>query len=380
MTSKFGAARLKASYTHPYFATALCSLLPVEANIPTFAVDEYWRLYVGKSALELWSVEETASVLIHEVWHLLREHFVRAKALNPEKERWLVAADLEINDDLVSEGLSLPDPVVPGRKPFEGLQSNLMAEEYYDLLPSSVKAPQGCGSGAHGKEEPWDLGPPNQGSPGLSGLETKAIAVATAEAIRKYPGKLPAGFKRWAQEMLEDGKVDWRKELPALIRRAQTLESGKVDYTYRKQSRRQTISPNIILPAIAKPTPSAAIIADTSGSMDESLLGMALAEIKSILRSTGQQGVTVLAVDAAVHSCKRVFKVDQVSLLGGGGTDMGVGIAKAMELRPKPETLIVLTDGYTPWPNDPPNAKVIVVILGGKNSGPPWAKSIKVEK
>ena len=43
-----------------------------------------------------------------------------------------------------------------------------------------------------------------------------------------------------------------------------------------------------------------------------------------------------------------------VELLGGGGTDMGAGLAKAAELRPRPDLIIVLTDGYTPWPSAPP--------------------------
>jgi predicted metal-dependent peptidase len=50
-------------------------------------------------------------------------------------------------------------------------------------------------------------------------------------------------------------------------------------------------------------------------------------------------------------------------LLGGGGTDMTVGIQTAMDLRPSPSVLVVLTDGYTPWPAEPPKARVVAGLL-----------------
>ena len=42
---------------------------------------------------------------------------------------------------------------------------------------------------------------------------------------------------------------------------------------------------------------------------------------------------------------------------------MGKGIQAAMELKPTPDVVVVLTDGFTPWPDKPPKAKVIVGLL-----------------
>ena len=33
---------------------------------------------------------------------------------------------------------------------------------------------------------------------------------------------------------------------------------------------------------------------------------------------------------------------------------MGAGLAKAAELGPRPDLIVVLTDGYTPWPSSAP--------------------------
>ena len=41
------------------------------------------------------------------------------------------------------------------------------------------------------------------------------------------------------------------------------------------------------------------------------------------------------------------------------------GIDAAMELRPRPSVVIVLTDGYTPWPAAAPRAATVVVGLLG---------------
>jgi len=90
----------------------------------------------------------------------------------------------------------------------------------------------------------------------------------------------------------------------------------------------------------------------------------------------------VLCCDAAVHGgVQRVSKALDVELAGGGGTDMGVGIAAAQKLQSK--VIIVLTDGYTPWPAEPPRGCQLVVGVLDPAEGweqnyppPPYAKRV----
>ena len=110
------AARVRASYQRAYFAPALFSLIPVKTDqIASMAVDKHWRLYYNDEWLAAHSVEENAAVLIHEVSHLLRDHEARRQAAAAKNTTlWNTAADCEINDDLVAEGLPLPsDPRYP---------------------------------------------------------------------------------------------------------------------------------------------------------------------------------------------------------------------------------------------------------------------------
>src|SRR5438552_4094170 len=110
------AARLRAAHERSYFAPALFSLIPVETDlIDSMAVDSHWRLYYNRAWLARHSVEENASLLIHEVSHLVRDHEARRTAAGiRDHRRWNTAADCEINDDLHDEGLPLPgDPPMP---------------------------------------------------------------------------------------------------------------------------------------------------------------------------------------------------------------------------------------------------------------------------
>jgi predicted metal-dependent peptidase len=202
-----------------------------------------------------------------------------------------------------------------------------------------------------------------------------AVRIAQASQTR---GDIPDYLVRWANDKLSP-KVNWRREIATAIRNAVAQVAGAVDYTYSKPSKRQGNS-KIILPVLRQPVPDVAVVVDTSGSISDDMLSQALAEVSGVLKSCGSRGVSVLAVDADVHIAKKVFDVKQLTLAGGGGTDMGVGIQAAMKLKPRPHIIIVLTDGYTPWPDIPPKAKVIVGLLGddADMSVPDWAKPVKI--
>lgn len=63
---------------------------------------------------------------------------------------------------------------------------------------------------------------------------------------------------------------------------------------------------------------------------------------------------------------------------------MGVGIAAAGNLRPTPKILIVLTDGYTPWPNSLPKGVesmiVCSTVMENMDTSPSWAKKVFIEE
>jgi predicted metal-dependent peptidase len=175
--------------------------------------------------------------------------------------------------------------------------------------------------------------------------------------------------------------VDWREVLAGSVRRAVGSASGAVDYTYQRPSRRAASQPGVVLPSLRRPIPTIAIVIDTSGSMGDQELAAALSEVAGVLRGVGIRGnrVTVLSCDAAVHVAQRVTRAEQIELHGGGGTDMRVGIATALDLPQRPDVIVVLTDGFTPWPDEPSGPRVIAGLIGPSAPLPPdWIESVHI--
>jgi predicted metal-dependent peptidase len=122
---------------------------------------------------------------------------------------------------------------------------------------------------------------------------------------------------------------------------------------------------------------------DTSGSVDDGLLAQALGEVDGVLATLGvaDPQVTVLAVDAAVHTVATVRRAEALRLGGGGGTDMGVGITAAQQLRPRVDVIVVCTDGETDWPALPAPVPVVAVLIGRDRSvlpgTPAWIQRVE---
>jgi len=391
--TRLAAARLWAVNRQPYLARALFAC-PVEAaaGSATIAVDRDWRMLVDPDLLPGFEPAQLGRLLIHLVSHLIRDHAGRAEAARVAEEagraRWNRCADAEINDDLLADGCR---PAAAPDLPADlGAPEGLLAEAYYRVATDGPRR-WDCGSGADAGEDRCDR--PGDGSnPGLSRNQGDLLRLGVAADIQRQqgaePGTVPGGWLRWAESVLPS-RVDWRRVLGAEIRAAVSLAAGAVDYSYRRLSRRSGAVPGVVLPTMRRPVPEVAIVCDTSGSMHEGLLTRALAEVDGVLTRAGLRadGVRVLAVDTAVHAARRVSQARQVSLVGGGGTDMGAGIAAAAALRPRPSTVIVLTDGYTPWPHQPPpGIRVVVGLLRDGTQGaapgdlPAWARAVMIEE
>lgn len=401
-------ARMAAVEAMPYFARALFALSPVAApGLGTFAVDRHWRLYLDPKMLgtdEGWSIPLAGAVLLHEVGHVLRDHGGRAEAVDCPVDRtmWNVAADAEINDDLIAAGVGLPGGVVTPNG--IGCEDGHVAEVYYrHLVPPG--APRsgadsdpgdgaddreddgyGCGSGAGDAPVPGELpAAADLGSgKGLSTAAADLVKVAVARAVQQEltrsgagRGTMPAGLARWAAAQLAPAVVPWPKVLRAAVRRAVEDQAGQVHHSWRRPNRRAP--KGVLLPTLRAPKIAVDLIIDTSASMGADDLAAALSETRAVLRRTGAT-VRVLCCDAAASAPRPVRSISDVRLTGGGGTDLRVGINAALAARPAGNVIVAFTDGGTPWPARRLPVPLVVALIGAHavDTAPAWAKTVRV--
>ncbi len=394
----------------PYVATAIYSLITVATReVPTIGADTHWRLYVNPEWLAATDVAVIAVQIAHVSWHLLGDHAQRAFDLQvgpKQGNAWRQATDATIAQLLQRASL---DHELAGPADLR-LPPDRSAEEYYVTLsrlcldedpekveeseqaePSSVDpdagAPpcDGCGSAADGFARPYEK--PARDPVGAVDRHSaehvrRQVAIEYRDHV-KGRGTQPGEWDRWVEQILQP-VVPWQQVLAAAVRRAFGWASGRTDYTYSRPSRRQAATPNVILPATRRPLPQVAIVVDTSGSVDDGLLAQAMGEIDGVVTGLGVPGrdLAVLAVDAAVHSIGRVHSAHDVKLAGGGGTDMCIGIDTALGLRPLPDIIIVLTDGGTLWPDQPPERAALIAVIIGRSHAelpptPTWLQRIE---
>ncbi|MGF6886380.1 putative metal-dependent peptidase [Nocardia sp. GAS34] len=76
----------------------------------------------------------------------------------------------------------------------------------------------------------------------------------------------------------------------------------------------------------------------------------------------------MLSCDAAARIADPLCRADGIPLIGGGGTDLRTGFVKALRAQPRPDVVVVLTDGYTPWPDRRPACRTVVGLFRRERS------------
>lgn len=379
----------------PYLAHALYALIPVEsAEVHRVTGDEWWRIYINPAWLDSATIPAAGAELAHLVWHLLADHAGRARDQDVDRstaKAWNKATDATISHTLAPDAIR-PDHLATAAD--FAMRPGLAAEQYYARAsglpvggdsPGTLDPTDGCGSAADGIHRSHEHGPDSDLG-AVSAFDATEIRRLVAIDYRDHTlrrGTDPGDALRWVKETLEP-RTPWEPLLAGAVRRAIGWAAGRGDYTYTRPSRRASSLPGIVLPGQHRPVPRLSIIVDTSASVDDQLLARALGEIDGAIAALGIPGanVTVYSVDAAVHTVEKVRRGRDAKLVGAGGTDLRIGLRAAADERPRPDVVVVLTDGGTPWPTTPPPAAAVIAAILGRDRKdlprtPAWA--VRVE-
>jgi predicted metal-dependent peptidase len=441
---KFDIARMLLERKHRWAKRTLRNLEPVARAEGALAVDKHLRLYWGPQALE-WEGAEFVGALWHEVNHILRHHHDRLDHLPAAHKHmdkgWVnVAADLEVNDDLLAQGVTLPEGVMSSET-FDHTPNQTAEAHYMQFVEEQPPPPPGgggkaegdegdgegesegsgegeaegdgsgdqdgdgegqpgqapptsCGSGAGGEPLPDELPEPDKERQSQLERESRKQDEDVQEAVQQNGGALPPGMGREvyeaAVEHMEKSDHDWRKTFAAVVRAAIEQRADEAEeYTFKRRSRRQdALGDDFVLPGSYRPIPKLAVYCDVSGSMDQAKLAAAMREVHGILVRLAIPQFEAVAWNQGFVSTTTVSSnsdVQKVFRRTGGGTDMQAAVEHGLEQGA--EVLVVLTDNETAWDTTPPG---VPVILGGidrrdngrgpdKNNIPTWTVLVDVE-
>lgn len=301
----------------------------------------------GRAFVEMLEDKELNAVILHENLHKVYQHHWLWKHLWKEDARLAnMSADYVINLEILDMSKKYPDFIkLPDMALIDEKFRGMNTQEVFNKLKESG---EGGGEGGEG----FDIHDFND----LSPEEQEAVTKEIEQAVRQgalLAGKM-AGDKHRSFDELMKPKVDWREQLREFM---SAVSTGKDDSTWRRPNRRW-LAQNVYMPSTISESMGPLLVAvDTSGSIGDRQLASFLSEIMGICESVTPEALHLIEVDAKVQEhqvydrenfgslmCKRSFK-------GGGGTDMRQIFSFIEERNIKPEAVVVLTDGYTPWPS-----------------------------
>lgn len=389
-------------------------LIPVrDCRLSTAATDGT-SIYFDIEFLNSLKIEEATAVLAHEIWHNVMMHFMRSEARI--RDCWNIAADLEVNQILLQEGMMLPaDACVPNKF---NVPSDLSAEEYYDLLLSKSQsqkkksASQNSGNSDDSGDDSSSSGScgnsPNNGGDGRGktadthvysdetadtmqkstrvdklgpvgcdpdfnpSVDPKAAqtirenAVEAAQQLERTRGELPKYLKKLVNKLLKP-EVNWKQVLQQFV----TKEVGSKN-TWSRPNRRFVYN-HVYLPAHESESIKVVVGIDTSGSTSSDIPRF-LGELSGLVKSFPKYKLTIIqcdtevkAVDEYTEDCPLDLDNTKFEVSGGGGTILKP-VFDHIELNDiDHDVIVMLTDGYTETftPDMAPEAPVLWMVTKG---------------
>lgn len=346
---------------YPYFGM-LASRLKHEPSeeLSGYASNGVRFLY-NNDFLERRSVEEVMFILTNSVMHHVLAH--QQRRLNRRGKLWQLATDYAINNLLSKSGLHIPVGANYNKE-----YELMYAEEIYEALKNDLNLGEGDAFGESGDSAPngvmGDQELSDQDSFGsIEGIADELdtadevqwqYAASIAQEVAQRKGAMPLGLERLGKKV-KPADVDWRFELYNAINRHM-----RNNYAFMPPNKKH-IHRGIALPSLTSDTLSLCVAIDTSGSIDDQLLGAFMEEFKTIMQNFPSVKIELIIADAKVHAHHTFISGDRMDfpLKGGGGTDYRPTFDYVEANLPMTTMLLYFTDGEGSFPRIPPNYEVL---------------------
>ena len=412
--------RLKKSHIilmrHPetalYGSVMMMGESEVKDGIPTAYTDGENKRY-GREFMSSLTDEETRALIMHENLHVALMHIPRHKDLMKEDGMLAnVAMDIVVNniiDNLNDKTLcKLPQSAILDHK-FDGWSVREIYNELKKQNPQrgqSRTQPDGSGQS---RTQPDGSGQSNDSGQGetiningkqvtvqdgdehdgtgveVSPEQAKEFEERVGRALREggiLAGRLGSKVPREVSASL-DKPIDWKEALRDFV---STAVRGKDELSWRRFNR-SLLANDILAPSVEAETMTEAIIAiDTSGSINQEMIGKFAFQLQLICDSVNPETVRILWWDTEVHG-EQVFGGDTNNVkdilkpLGGGGTCVSCVSEYIAKKGYKPDCVVVFTDGYVEdgikWNID---VETLWLVTENRSFKAPKGKLVKIDK
>ena len=333
-------------------------------------------------------------LMLHEAVHKAYRHLHVWRALAKENAKLAnVAMDHFVNLSLVNTdaGEGFIEMLAVGVEPDQKYKGWSVVMIYKDLQQEQGKQPEppvgppgedegeGEGEGEGGFDShDWE-GAAELGNEEARKQEDEiGRAIRQGEAMRKkLAGKGSAAGDGQFGELL-DPKIDWKKALRDFVTE---FCAGRDESSWRKVNRR-FIGDDVLLPSSMGTTMTELVIGfDTSGSVFGGReMARFVTEITMIVNTVMPKKLHVVYADTTVRGVQTFedgqFAVQALKIKGGGGTDLTCIFDWVQSKRMKPDALVILTDGYTPFGSMQPYPVLWAITTDVKA---PFGTTVKVE-
>lgn len=373
---KLGRAKAKLLLDSPYFGTLASRLeLDVSDEIPGF-LSNGLKLEYNPEYVENLDENECGFLLANGAMHAALVH--ERRQLGRMSWLWQLATDHAINAMLVENGFALP-PRVNYDPRFEGMYAEAIYAQFKDEIKNeefSDDEDNDTGynennqrkrdelQSAEGDRDPDKKRPPMEVENRVDETLFEHFEKSVREIMEKQ-GETPLGLERFFIPSPE-ARIDWRSELSHALNRH--LQS---DYRLLPPSKK-LLYDRIYLPSPTSETLDLIIAVDSSGSVDEALLGMFIAEVESLLETFADYRIELLVCDAKLQSHRQFYPGEPVvfDLKGGGGTDFRPVFEWCERHAPLAPLLLYFTDLDGRFPDAAPFIDTVWIAPNGEHTAP----------
>lgn len=312
-------------------------------DVPTACTNGRDVMY-GREFVASLTDQELVGMVLHENLHKAYQHAYLWKHLWHENPKLAnQAADYVINVEVKdlekkhSSFIKLPECGLYDPR-FRGMDTG----EVYRILKEEGGEGEG-GFDEHSFDE-------------LTEEEKAEVQSEVDQALRQgalMAGKMGGDESRLIGELTAP-KIDWREQLREFM---SAVSQGRDDSTWRRPNRRW-LGEDLYMPSSVSESMGCLVVGiDTSGSVTGELVSNFLSEVVGICQNVLPETLHLIECDATIqaHTVYDHTTLDSIqskkTLSGGGGTDMREIFKLVATNNLKPEAIIVLTDGMTPYPD-----------------------------